>query len=140
MPRKPLLFPRPACGRAAILRRLAAALGMGLVLAVLSLARPGPLQATPDDPAASAGQIAENDLPQEAREQVARYRKAAEAGDAEAQFRMGMAYYWRDKAQAAKWYRKARAVRAGEHLLPGQRRAAGQGAGGAMVPQGGGAG
>ncbi len=107
MPRKPLLFPRPACGRAAILRRLAAALGMGLVLAVLSLARPGPLQATPDDPAASAGQIAENDLPQGAREKAARHRKAAQAGNAEAQYKMGMAYNLHDKAQAVEWFRKA---------------------------------
>ncbi|WP_300708533.1 SEL1-like repeat protein, partial [uncultured Desulfovibrio sp.] len=100
----------PACGPAAPLRRLAAALGMGLVLAVLGLARPGPLLAAPSEPdeaAASAGQAAESGLPQEAREQAARYREAAEAGNAEAQFRMGMAYYWRDKAQAAKWYRKA---------------------------------
>lgn len=114
MPCKPFHLPLcPAYGRAASPRRLAALLGMSLVLAVPGFFQPGPVQAAPAEPvgrpAVSAGQAAKSDLPKEAREEAARYRKAANAGNAEAQYKLGMVYILHDKAQAAKWLRKSAA-------------------------------
>jgi TPR repeat protein len=51
-------------------------------------------------------------VPEDKVEAVKWFRKAAEQGDSEAQFKLGIAYYYgkgitEDKVETIKWYRKA---------------------------------
>ncbi|WP_300710892.1 tetratricopeptide repeat protein [uncultured Desulfovibrio sp.] len=129
-------IPFPQQGRCSFLRRLAAMLGIVLVLAVPGFARSDPARGFIDPSVLDYSekvpwlrQVAEQGdadaqhmlaciydlalgVPEDLKQAAYWYRKAAEQGHAEAQYNLGVMLYTgdgipQDKTQAIKWLRKA---------------------------------